>query len=65
MTEIIEPENDRLLDRKSLAKRWSVSIETVKRREKEGKLSPVYLEGQRTVRYRLSDILKLETPIIL
>jgi len=58
----IEPENDRLLDRKALATRWSVSIETIKRREKAGSLQPVYLAGKRTVRYRLSDILKLETP---
>lgn len=65
MSKTIEPENDRLLDRKALAERWSVSIETVKRREKAGKISPVYLEGERTVRYRLSDIVRIETPVVL
>lgn len=52
-----------LLDRKTLAKRWGVSIETIKRREADGTINPVYLPGGRLVRYRLEDIIKLETTI--
>lgn len=52
--------SDTLLTRKDVEQRWGVSIETVKRREKDGTLSPVYLPGGRLVRYRLSEILKLE-----
>ncbi|MGL4399938.1 MAG: helix-turn-helix transcriptional regulator [Luteolibacter sp.] len=49
-----------LLDRRSLAQRWSVSEMTIKRRESDGTLKPVYLPGGRLVRYRLTDILKAE-----
>lgn len=49
-----------LLDRKALAHRWSVSGETIKRREKDGTLTPVYLPGGRLVRYRLADVIKAE-----
>jgi len=52
--------SEELLDRKALATRWLVSIETLKRREKDGTLSPVYLPGGRLVRYRLSDIKSIE-----
>jgi hypothetical protein len=51
---------DNFLDRLSLAHRWGVSRETLKRREKDGTLTPVYLPGGRLVRYRLSEILKVE-----
>ena len=51
---------DSLLDRRTLANHWGCSIETIKRREKDGTLAPVYLPGGRLVRYRLSSILKLE-----
>jgi hypothetical protein len=51
---------DSLLDRRALANHWRCSIETLKRREKDGTLTPVYLPGGRLVRYRLSEILKLE-----
>ncbi|MCP5532339.1 MAG: DNA-binding protein [Akkermansiaceae bacterium] len=49
-----------LLTRKDVQRRWGVSIETVKRREKDGTLVPVYLPGGRLVRYRLADVLKAE-----
>lgn len=52
--------SDTLLTRKDVETRWGVSVETVKRREKDGTLTPVYLPGGRLVRYRLSEILKLE-----
>jgi DNA-binding XRE family transcriptional regulator len=48
----------RLLTRAKLAERWSVSRETIKRREKDGTL-PVLKLG-RDARYRLSDVLRLE-----
>jgi hypothetical protein len=47
-----------LISRKQLAARWSTSGETIKRRERAGVLTPVILG--RLVRYRLSDIEKLE-----
>lgn len=52
--------SDALLTRKDIAMRWKTSLETVKRREKDGTLVPVYLPGGRLVRYRLSEILKVE-----
>jgi hypothetical protein len=48
----------RLLTRAQLAARWSVSRETIKRREKAGIL-PVLKLG-RDARYRLSEVLRLE-----
>ena len=48
-----------LIDRKKLASRWECSVPTIKRREKEGLLSPVHLMG-RIVRYRLADIEAIE-----
>jgi hypothetical protein len=53
-------ERETLVDRKTLARRWGVSVETVKRREADGTLPPLYLPGGRLVRYRLGDILKAE-----
>ena len=47
-----------LISRPSLAKRWSVSIETLKRREKAG-LLPCLTLGH-PVRYRLADIEAIE-----
>ncbi len=48
-----------LIDRENLAARFCCSIETIKRLEKRGLLQRVQL-GERLVRYRLSDVLKLE-----
>jgi DeoR/GlpR family transcriptional regulator of sugar metabolism len=48
-----------LIDREKLAARFCCSIETIKRIEKRGLLKRVQL-GERMVRYRLSDVLKLE-----
>jgi len=56
-------EGEGLYDRRTLAARWRCSIETIKRREKDGSLQPVYLPGGRLVRYRISDILKAEGAI--
>jgi hypothetical protein len=48
-----------LLSRKQVAKRWEVCTETVKRRERSGLLPPVRF-NQRLTRYRLRDVLALE-----
>jgi hypothetical protein len=48
-----------LLTRIELARRWKVSIETLKRRERTKILRPVRLDG-RVIRYRLSDVLRIE-----
>jgi len=51
---------ERLLSRKEIAHRWGVSTETVKRRSREGgELTPIRF-NQRLVRYRMSDVLRLE-----
>ena len=51
--------NQKLINRKELVSRWGCSIPTIKRREKEGILKPIYLSA-RLVRYRLADIEELE-----
>ncbi len=47
--------HEQLLSRKSVADRWNVSIETVKRREHQGLLTPVKFNS-RLIRLRLSDV---------
>ena len=47
------------LTRQDLAVRWSCSVETIKRKEKAGYLSPFRI-GKRFLRYRLCDIERLE-----
>ena len=56
---LMETMDDKLLTRLELARRWKVSIETVKRRERAKVLRPVRLEG-RIIRYRMSDVLRIE-----
>jgi hypothetical protein len=51
--------DDKLLTRLELARRWKVSIETLKRRERARILRPVRLDG-RVIRYRMSDVLRIE-----
>ena len=48
-----------LLTRAELARRWKVSIGTLKRRERAKILSPVKLDG-RVIRYRMRDVLRIE-----
>lgn len=61
LSENHEPEHEEnLVSRKWLAERWSCSIETLKRMEKRDQLHPVKL-GRRMLRYRLSEIEKLES----
>ncbi len=52
-----------LISRNQLAERWSVSKETIKRREREGLLTPVRF-NQRLLRYRLEDILAIEQELL-
>ena len=51
--------DDKLLTRLELARRWKVSIETLKCRERTKVLRPVRLDG-RIIRYRMSDVLRIE-----
>jgi hypothetical protein len=51
--------DDKFLTRIELAKRWKVSIDTLKRRERAKILRPVRLDG-RVIRYRLRDVLRIE-----
>ena len=48
-----------LVSRAELARRWRVSVDTLKRRERVRILRPIRLDG-RVVRYRWSDILRVE-----
>jgi len=50
---------DTLFSRRQVANRWSTSIETIKRRQKQGLLTPIYL-SKRQVRYKLSQIIGIE-----
>jgi predicted site-specific integrase-resolvase len=52
-------ESGGIISRETLATRWEISIETLKRMEKRGQLSRVML-GERMVRYRMSEVLKIE-----
>ena len=56
---ILSNKQDRLISRAQLAQRWGVSKETIKRRERDGLLSPIRF-NQRLLRYRLEDILAVE-----
>jgi hypothetical protein len=51
--------DDSLLTRVELARRWKVSIETLKRRERAKILRPVRL-NERLIRYRMSDVVRIE-----
>jgi predicted DNA-binding transcriptional regulator AlpA len=52
-------ESGGIISRESLATRWECSQETLKRMEKRGQLSRVML-GERMVRYRMSEVLRIE-----
>jgi hypothetical protein len=48
-----------LMSRSELARRWRMSVESIKRRERSRMLRPIRLDG-RVVRYRLSDVIRVE-----
>ena len=51
------------LSRTELATRWGVSKETIKRREREGLLTPIRF-NQRLLRYRLEDVIEIERTLL-
>jgi hypothetical protein len=48
-----------LISRQELARRWSCSTETVKRRTRDGLLHPLRFNS-RMIRYAMSEILRVE-----
>jgi hypothetical protein len=54
-----DEKDEALLSRKQVANRWSVSLETIKRREAAGLLHPIRF-SQRQLRYRLTEIIGVE-----
>ena len=46
---------EQLLSRRAVANRWQTSVETVKRREKQGLLKAIRF-NERLLRYKLSDV---------
>lgn len=56
---LVQENEDQMLSRFELAKRWGVSKETIKRRERDGLIHPIRLSS-RLIRYRLVDILTIE-----
>jgi hypothetical protein len=59
MTTQVGTITEQLLSRKALAARWQTAVETIKRREKAGLLNPIRF-NQRLLRYRLSEVERLE-----
>jgi hypothetical protein len=52
--------DEELISRPGLARRWKCHTESLKRREKKGLLHPIALSS-RMLRYRMSEVLKLES----
>jgi hypothetical protein len=50
---------EKFLTRRELASRWRCSGETVKRRQRDGLLHPIYLSARKVI-YRLTEIQSLE-----
>ena len=50
---------EQMLSRKGVAARWDTSVETIKRREKEGLLKAIRF-NPRLLRYKLSDVIAYE-----
>ena len=48
-----------LISRKALAARWQCSVETIKRRTRDGLLHPLRFNS-RMIRYAMSEILRVE-----
>ena len=60
MRELLHDQTEQLLSRRGLSQRWQVHPETIKRLERAGKLKAIRF-NQRLLRYRLSDIIAIET----
>lgn len=52
-------EEETFLSRQELCRRWGVSRDTLRRRERSGEL-PCLKMGTNTIRYRLSDVIEFE-----
>jgi hypothetical protein len=63
MNRKVIPPSDQLLSRRALAQRWETSVETIKRREKEGLLKALRFNS-RLLRYKLSDVEALEAAAV-
>jgi hypothetical protein len=59
-SQLVDNQQEQLLSRGALAQRWECCIETIKRREREGVLKSIRF-NQRLLRYRLSDIMAIES----
>jgi excisionase family DNA binding protein len=57
-TNEVSPATEKLLSPAELADRWSVSVETLKRRRRAGELKTLKLG--RAVRFKLSEIIAIE-----
>jgi len=51
--------SEQFFSRKALAKRWECSVETIKRRTRDGQLHPIRFNA-RMIRYPLSEIIRAE-----
>jgi hypothetical protein len=51
--------SEQLISRKAVAVRWQCSVETIKRRTREGILHPLRFNS-RMIRYSMSEILRVE-----
>jgi hypothetical protein len=52
-------EEDSLIPRHALARRWACHVETIRRREKAGQLHPIQI-GERMIRYKMREVLEIE-----
>lgn len=59
-SQLINEPSELLVSRKQLSQRWNCCLETIKRREQEGLLKAIRF-NQRLLRYRLSDVIAIET----
>jgi hypothetical protein len=55
----ISNESDQLISRRALALRWGVSVETIKRRQRDGILRAIRF-NERLLRYKLRDVVAIE-----
>jgi predicted site-specific integrase-resolvase len=56
---LVAQSSEQLLSRKTLANRWGVCRETIKRAERAGLLKAIRF-NDRLLRYKLSDVLAIE-----
>jgi hypothetical protein len=59
-SQLVEQQSEKLLTRQGVSLRWECCVETIKRKERAGVLKPIRFNS-RMIRYRLSDIIAVET----